>query len=355
MGSNPRNSAFATPQEVYKETLMKTFWCRNVSTLLRGGVLAVLVGGSLTVGGFSVAAQAPAPERAKLEDIHAAKVDPNVIYGMYSGLALVMDVYHPAQPNGYAVVFVHGGHWRMSPEVGAVPFKDGGNIVQLVQFIKPMISAGYTVFVPEYRMAPRFLPPAEVEDIQRAVRFIRFNAKKYGIDPDHIGGAGFSSGAHIISMVGLLDGKPTSDDLSPAGQVSARIQAVVSGATPANLVETAAVIEDDAFTSGFIGDQVGTTVSPNSPLYKRLMDASPITHVAPGAPPFFLIHADKDTEVPIKIEQEFQQALEKAGVPVKMVVVPDSDHEATFVGDHANVFVPAMIQFLDQNLRGKTK
>jgi acetyl esterase/lipase len=202
-------------------------------------------------------------------------------------------------------------------------------------------------------MAPRFLPPAQVEDIQRAVRFIRFNAKKYGIDPDHIGGAGFSSGAHIISMVGLLDGKPTADDPSPEGQVSARIQAVISGATPANLVETAAVVDDDAFTSVFIGDQVGTRVAPNSALYKRLMEASPITHVVPGAPPFFLIHADKDTEVPMKVEEEFQQALQKAGNSVKLVVVPNSDHEATFVGDHANVFVPAMIQFLDQNLRGK--
>ena len=136
---------------------MKTFWCRNVPALARGTGLAILVAGLFTVGCFTAAAQ----EKLTLEDIHAAKVDPNVIYGMYSGLALVMDVYHPAQPNGYAVVFVHGGHWRMSPEVGAAPFKDGGNIVQLVQFIKPMISAGYTVFVPEYRMAPHFLPPAE--------------------------------------------------------------------------------------------------------------------------------------------------------------------------------------------------
>jgi acetyl esterase/lipase len=355
MGSNPQNSDFAAAQAACKESSMKSFWCRNMSTLLRGTTLAVLAAGVFTVGSLAVAAQTPAPDRAKLEDIHAAKVDPNVIYGMYSGLALVMDVYHPAQPNGYAVVFVHGGHWRMSPEVGAAPFKDGGNIVQLVQFIKPMISAGYTVFVPEFRMAPHFLPPAEVEDIQRAVRFIRFNAKRYGIDPDHIGGAGFSSGAHIISMVGLLDGKPTSDDLSPAGQVSARIQAVISGATPANLVETAAVIDDDAFTSVFIGDQVGTKVAPNSPLYKRLMDASPITHIAAGAPPFLLIHADKDTEVPMQVEEEFRQALEKAGIPVKLVVVPNSDHEATFVGDHANVFVPTMIQWLDQYLRGKAK
>ncbi len=332
---------------------MKSICCRSASAVVRGAALIIVVAGLVAVGTSSAAAQAPAQEKVTLADIHAAKVDPNVIYGMYSGLALVMDVYHPAQPNGTAVVFVHGGHWRMSPEVDAAPFKDAGNIVQLVQFIKPMISAGYTVFVPEFRMSPRFLPPAEVEDVQRAVRFIRFNAKKYGIDPDHIGGVGFSSGAHIVSMIGLLDGKSTPDDPSPVGQMSGRFQAVVSASTPANLVETAAVIEDDAFTSEFIGDQVGTKVSPNSPLYKRLMDASPITHVAPGAPPFLLIHADKDTEVPMKIEEEFQQALEKAGVPVKLIVVPNSDHEATFVGDHANVFVPTMIQFLDQNLRGK--
>jgi len=85
------------------------------------------------------------------------------------------------------------------------------------------------------------------------------------------------------------------------------------------------------------------------------MDASPITHIAAGAPPFLLIHADKDTEVPMQVEEEFRQALEKAGVPVKLVVVPNSDHEATFVGDHANVFVPTMIQWLDQYLRGKSK
>src|SRR5258708_20502151 len=114
---------------------MKSFLCRNLSTLLRGAALAVLVSGVLTFGNFPVAAQAPAPERAKLEDIHAAKVDPNVIYGMYSGLAMVMDVYHPAQPNGYAVVFVHGGHWRMSPELGSAPFTDGGSLFQLIQFI----------------------------------------------------------------------------------------------------------------------------------------------------------------------------------------------------------------------------
>src|SRR5579862_5056418 len=58
------------------------------------------------------------------------KIDSNVIYGMYSGLAMLMDVYHPASPNGYGVIFVHGGHWRMSGAIGAAAPKTNGNIAQ---------------------------------------------------------------------------------------------------------------------------------------------------------------------------------------------------------------------------------
>jgi acetyl esterase/lipase len=336
------------------------FFC-NGSSLRRGVVsLAVAV---LAFGCLSLAAQQPpagggpgaaqAAARKQLAEI-STKVDSNVIYGMYSGLALLMDVYYPAQPNGKGVIFVHGGHWRMSPAVGTAAPKTGGNIVQLVAFIKPFVDAGYTVFVPDYRMAPRFTYPAPVEDIQRAVRFVRFNAKKYDIDPDHIGGVGFSAGAHLISMVALMDGKPTDRDQSPVGQVSASLQAVVSGATPANLGENASVLENAGWTSGFIGDLVAPGMAPNSEVYKKLMAASPITYVAAGAPPFFLIHADKDAEVPMQIEVEFQQALEKVGTPVKLVVVPDTEHEATFVGDNAKVFTPGMVAWMDQYLQAKT-
>lgn len=283
-----------------------------------------------------------------------AKLEPSVIYGMYSGLALLMDVYHPAAPNGYGIVFVHGGHWRMSGAIGAAPPKSAGNVVQLEAFIKPYVEAGYTVFVPDYRMAPAFTWPVPVQDVQRSVRFVRFNAKRFNIDPDHIGGVGFSAGAHLVSMVALMDGKPAADDPSPVGQTSSRLQAVVSGATPADLVANAAAVETNAFTSAFIGDLVPAKPVPNSDVYKKLVAASPITYVAAGAPPFLLIHADKDAEVPMQIEVEFQKALEKAGAPVKLVVVPNTEHEATFVGDNAKVFTPAMVQWMDQYLKVKS-
>lgn len=331
--------------------------CRH----LGAGVSFLAIVALASFASISTVAQEGAQERgqgraaAKLS-VPEAKVDSNVIYGMYSGLALLMDVYHPMQSsNGLGVIFVHGGHWRMALEVGAAPPKTGGNVVQLQAFIEPLVAAGYTVFVPDYRMAPRFHAEAQLEDIQRAVRFVRFNAKRFGIDPDHIGGAGFSAGAQLISLVGLMDGKPTPHDTSPVGQTSSKLQCVVAAGTPANLVENAAVVEDDAFISGFIGDFVTPKVPVNSALYKKLMDASPVNYVSTGAPPFLIVHAEQDKEIPIAIVEEFQQALQKAGSPVKMIRVPDSDHESTFVGEHATVFTAPMVQWYDQYLKAQSK
>ncbi|MCH7475257.1 MAG: alpha/beta hydrolase, partial [Gemmatimonadetes bacterium] len=69
-----------------------------------------------------------------------------------------------------------------------------------------LLDAGYTVFTINHRAAPRFRYPAAVEDAQRAVRFIRHNAQRYGVDPDRIGGYGGSSGAHLVSLLGTMDG-----------------------------------------------------------------------------------------------------------------------------------------------------
>jgi len=334
----------------------------SICSHLRAGAAILAIIALFSFASISTVAQEGAQEPggqgrgARKLSIPEAKVESNVIYGMYSGLALLMDVYHPMQgSNGLGVIFVHGGHWRMALAVGAEPPKTGGNIVQLQAFIQPLVAAGYTVFVPDYRMAPRFHAEAQLADIQRAVRFVRFNAKRFGIDPDHIGGAGFSAGAQLISLVGLMDGKPTPHDMSAVGQTSSKLQCVVAAGTPANLVENAAVVEDDAFLSGFIGDFVTSKVPANSALYKELMDASPVNYVSAGAPPFLIVHAEQDKEIPIAIVEEFQQALEKAGSPVKMIRVPDSDHESTFVGEHATVFTAPMVQWYDQYLKAQSK
>src|SRR5262249_50679507 len=132
------------------------------------------------------------------------RVESNQIYGMYSGAALLMDVHIPARPNGYGVVFISGSGWHAPQEYGASELKSGS---QIKMYGPPLVAAGYTVFSLNHRAAPRFRFPAAVDDVQRAVRFVRHNAAKYGIRPDRIGACGGSSGGHLVSMLGVLDGK----------------------------------------------------------------------------------------------------------------------------------------------------
>ena len=113
-------------------------------------------------------------------------VEKNVVYGMYSGLALLMDVHRPEKPNGYGVIFVSGSGWQAPLTYGAVGLKEG----QIDTWGPPLLSGGYTVFAINHRATPRFHYPAAVEVFQRAVRFVRHHARQFSIDPNRLGAVG---------------------------------------------------------------------------------------------------------------------------------------------------------------------
>jgi len=132
-----------------------------------------------------------------------ARVDRNVVYGMYSGTALLLDVHYPAKPNGFGIVFIPGSGWSAPLGYAAPPLKESE---QVGMYVPSLTEAGYTVFAVTHRATPTFRYPAQVEDAERAVRFIRASASKYSIDPARIGGAGGSSGAHLVSLLGTMSG-----------------------------------------------------------------------------------------------------------------------------------------------------
>jgi acetyl esterase/lipase len=117
-------------------------------------------------------------------------IEKNVVIGMVSGLALLMDVHRPARPNGYAIVHISGSGWGRSLAYNAEPLSER----QVDIWGAPLVDAGYTVFSLNHRAIPRFRWPDPLDDVQRAVRFIRTHAEEYGIDPDRIGAVGGSSG-----------------------------------------------------------------------------------------------------------------------------------------------------------------
>src|SRR5436190_1288743 len=136
----------------------------------------------------------------------------NVIFGTYSGLALLMDVYKPASVNGYGIVVIPGSGWHTGLAYSANLLKQSK---EFSLYIPKLSAAGYTLFVVTHRAAPRFHFPDAVDDAQRAVRYIRQNAARYGIDKDRIGALGASSGGHLVSMLGTLDGTGAADSPDP--------------------------------------------------------------------------------------------------------------------------------------------
>lgn len=189
-------------------------------------------------------------------------------------------------------------------------------------YLPKLTAAGYTTFVITHRAAPRFRYPDAVEDAQRAVRFVRHNAARYGIDKDRIGAFGASSGGHLVSMLGALDGNGIPDSPDPVEQQSSKIQCVVAlyPVTEPAKVDTPSGLQ--AVTS-FMG-------MPERFDPKRFLDAAPVTHVTADDPPFLLIHGDADRTVPYNQSEILEAALRKAGVAVKLVRVPGGDHGSDF-------------------------
>ncbi len=253
-------------------------------------------------------------------------VERNVIYGMYSGLALLMDIHHPANPNGIGLVHVSGSGWSAPLSLDARPLKQAGHVA--IEAV-PLVERGYTVFTVNHRATPRFRFPDPVEDVQRAVRFVRFHAERYGIDPERIGAIGGSSGGHLVSMLGVLDGDGDSDAESEIDRVSAKVQCVVARATPSDFTTGPAA---SGAGSQFLGTRMRPGADPGSPEMRIARAASPITHVSSDDPPVLLIHGDRDDVVPYELSERFKAALVQAGVEAKLIRVRGARHGPGFPG-----------------------
>jgi acetyl esterase/lipase len=278
-------------------------------------------------------------------------VEQNHIYAMRSGLALVMDVYRPEKSNGIGIIFISGSGWTRELSPDATPLTQTG---QETIYAVPLAESGYTVFNLNHRAAPTYRYPAPVEDVQRAARYIRYNAADFGIDPNRIGAMGGSSGAHLVSMLGVLDGVGDADDPSPANRVSAKVQAVVTRAAPLDLRA-----DPDAPLFGFRGN-AGSEGSYEAHI---MAEASPIVHVTGDDPPFLLIHGDADPVVPFEWSESMLAELQAKGVTSELIRVQNGGHgpryEYVAVIDGVRVrkipenvpdYIGAMIDWFDAHL-----
>lgn len=268
----------------------------------------------------------------------------NVVYGMYSGLALLMDVFEPEEPNGYGVVFISGSGWSAPLGLDAKPLKESG---QEQVYAVPLMEAGYTTFAINHRAAPRFAYPDAVEDARRAVRFVRHHADDFGIRADRIGALGGSSGGHLVLMLGCAraDGDPESAD--PILRESAGVQSVVARAAPSNF------LIDDMSSYAFLRCRPPAAEDSSSSEYVIHRDASPISHVTPDSPPTLLMHGDADDRVNHNQSVVMLEALQQAGVTADLVTVKGGGHGPRFTGaaDPVPDYAGRAVAWMDEHLK----
>jgi acetyl esterase/lipase len=256
---------------------------------------------------FAVAAQADTNDYQRVED---------VIYGRKFGMALTMDVFEPNHPNGRAIVSVVSGGWFSAHEaINAI-------------FYQAFLKRGYTVFAVVHGSQPKFTITEIVPDVNRAIRFIRFNAKKYGIDPDHIGITGGSAGGHLSLTMGTQGGPGDPKAKDPIDRESSAVQCVACFFPPTDFLNYGKAGEDGVgfgILKGF-KDAFGPRADDPESRKKLGHEISPIYFITSNMPPTLILHGNKDNLVPIQQSETFVAKAHEAGATAKLVVKDGQGH-----------------------------
>jgi acetyl esterase/lipase len=275
----------------------------------------------------------------------------DVIYGRKYGTALTMDVFTPkANAKGIGIVFVVSGGFFSSHEAISP------------SFVRPFTDRGFTVFAVVHGSQPRFTVPEIIQDMNRAVRFIRHHAKDYGIDPDRLGVYGGSAGGHLSLMLGMAGDKGDPIAKDPVDRESSRVQAVACFFPPTDLLNFGkqgkemihATDHQPPFRAAFDYRELDKPSMLWLPITddQRLRDItrqiSPIFFVTPDDPPTLIVHGDGDSLVPLQQSEVIVDKLKKTGVDVKLVVKRGAGHGWVGLDKDLSQFA----DWFDQHLNG---
>lgn len=259
------------------------------------------------------------------------RVERNVEYGKGGQTALKLDLYSPKDATGPrpGIIFIHGGAW-----------KDGYRQMYH-HYCTKFADQGYVSATITYRLSSEAPFPAAVEDAKCAVRWMRANAEKLGVDPNKIAVAGGSAGGHLALMVAYADDENLEGQGGHEG-VSSRVQAVVSLYAPTDLTVDGVRTAKDVIR--FLGNK---TVDDEPALYEL---ASPVTHVSKDDPPTLIIHGSLDSTVKIGQAELLTAALAKAGVDHEFDRIEGWPHIMDLEVDVNRHCVEKMTEFLGQHL-----
>jgi len=266
----------------------------------------------------------------------------DIEYAKVGEKSLRLDVYRSetsdekvAQP---LIVWVHGGAWRAGSRkhCSAIRFA----------------AKGYVVASISYRLSQEAIFPAQLHDCKAAIRFLRKNAARFGVDPKRFGAWGSSAGGHLVALLGTSgDVEAMEGEVGVTG-VSSRVQAVCDFFGPTDFLQMDAhsppkqrIVHDAPNSPESM--LIGGPIQRNK---KKTQAANPITYVSKDDPPFIIFHGDKDPLVPHHQSVLLDAALEKVGVDVTFHTVKGAGHG---FGGRREVF-EQVEAFFAKTLQGKS-
>lgn len=224
------------------------------------------------------------------------------VYREVGGTQLRYDFFRPDSNDQLPLLIgIHGGGWI------------SGSKEDYRDVAMAMVQHGIAVACPNYRLAPLHPYPAAVEDVRNFVAFVRANAESWAIDPMKVAAFGNSAGGHLAAMLGV------------GPDASERVNAVVD---VCGITDVTNYREQHLPISfGFLEQFLPLHVEGNEAI---LCSASPIYQVAPGLPPFLVIHGTADDVVPISQSDTFVEKLEEQGVPFEYHRLEGEGHSFSF-------------------------
>jgi acetyl esterase/lipase len=302
------------PALLMEAVMKKTKWCRWIQLGCLAGLLVIPLLVTRAQGadepppvppGYASSSEAlKAVVAGKVPLISVPKKLPEGVtselgieYGKAGDRSLKLDLYRHLKADRPLplIIFIHGGGWK------------GGDRSDMAFYCVTFAEKGYITATISYRFSQEAIFPAAVSDAKCAVRFLRANAAKYGIDPNKIAVSGNSAGGHLSMMVGFSPDVPELDGEGGNPGVSSRVQAVIDFYGPVDM--TTDFARKQKVLKDFLG---GKTWEEAPDLYKK---SSPITYLTKDDPPTLVIHGTVDDIVPIDQADTLAAKLKELGIP----------------------------------------
>jgi acetyl esterase/lipase len=301
--------------------------------------------------------QIPAAAGQLLPPAHAAPLPParagvdgvrvlaGVPYAAIPGIRpLELDLYLPAEATAPvpAVVFLHGGGWRVGSRHSVGPAYAGWSPSPFERLAQARIAVASV----DYRLTGESQWPSQLHDAKAAVRWLRARAGETRIDPSRIAAWGESAGGHLAALLGLT-GTELDGEIGIVGPSSA-VVAVAAWYAPSDLATIAGDLGADPMDNDSREAQLVGAPLPTVP--DRVAEASPVRHVRAGAPPFLLLHGRDDHLIPCSQSERLSKALQQTGNSAEFKTYAGSDHMWRGAPEAAADALDRTIDFLQRML-----